>query len=91
MSRSLFEGVHWMNESIGGKVGMLSGKIWEHLSKNGETSVAKLKKSVLKEQDIPMGDYIVAMSIGWLLREDNIVLRETGNGKGYRLMVDLRK
>lgn len=80
-----------MTSDIQARVGMISGKIWSYLFENGETSIAQLKKSVVVDLDVPMADSMLAMSLGWLLREDKLVLSETGKGKGYRLMIDLSK
>lgn len=80
-----------MTSEIQARVGLISGKIWQYLHENGETSIAQLKKAVVVELDVPMADSMLAMSLGWLLREDKLILAETGKGKGYRLMIDLFK
>ncbi|MBZ5660512.1 MAG: winged helix-turn-helix domain-containing protein [Acidobacteriia bacterium] len=53
-----------MNEEIG----KLAGSIWHALAANGEMTLAKLKKEVGAEA--PVFDW----AIGWLAREDKIVL-----------------
>lgn len=80
-----------MSNEIQERVGTIAGKVWGFLSENGESTVAQIKKGVLKGIQMPMADTIVSMALGWLLRENNLVLRETGKGKGYRLLIDLKK
>jgi hypothetical protein len=50
-------------------IGKAAGAIWHALAANGEMTVAKLKKEV--EVESPVFDW----AIGWLAREDKIVLR----------------
>ena len=58
-----------MNQDIG----LLAGKIWHALESNGEMSVAALKKS------LGTRDVAADWAIGWLAREDKIVLRKERN------------
>ena len=53
------------------KAGELAGKIWEALNANGELSGKDLKKAtkVRADKDLYLG-------LGWLLREDKIVVTE---------------
>lgn len=55
------------------KAGALAGKIWEALNANGELSGKDLKKAikikVRADKDLYLG-------LGWLLREDKIVVTE---------------
>lgn len=53
-----------MNEEIG----KAAGAIWHALEANGELTLAKLKKEISAEA--PVFDW----AIGWLAREDKIVL-----------------
>lgn len=49
-------------------IGTVAGAIWHALEANGEMTLAKLKKEVKAES--PLFDW----AIGWLAREDKIVL-----------------
>ena len=53
-----------MNEEIG----TMAGAIWQTLEANGEMTLAKLKKELKAES--PLFDW----AIGWLAREDKIML-----------------
>lgn len=55
------------------KAGALAGKIWEALNANGELLGKDLKKAikVRADKDLYLG-------LGWLLREDKIVVTEEG-------------
>jgi len=53
-----------MNETIG----TLAGAIWQALETNGETTLPKLKKELNAAS--PLFDW----AIGWLAREDKIML-----------------
>ena len=55
------------------EIGLMAGKIWQALESKGEMSVAALKKS-LGTRDVT-SDW----AIGWLAREDKIVLRKDRN------------
>jgi hypothetical protein len=62
-----------MSETIGN----LAGEIWHALEANGEMTLAKLKKELKAEA--PLFDW----AIGWLAREDKIVL--TREKRSYRV------
>lgn len=53
-----------MNEEIG----TMAGAIWQALESNGEVTLTKLKKDL--KASSPLFDW----AIGWLAREDKIVL-----------------
>ena len=55
------------------KVGMYAGDVWTALNQNGELDVKELKKAAkLKtEKDL-------YLALGWLLREDKLVVAEDG-------------
>jgi hypothetical protein len=80
-----------MNIVLQDRVGTIAGKVWQFLNDNGESTIAQIKKAVLEDIQIPMADAVLSMSIGWLLREDNLILTESGKGKGYRLLIKLKK
>jgi hypothetical protein len=53
------------------KVGETAGKIWSALNENGKMTTKELKKvtKAKTEKDI-------LLALGWLLREDNVVVEE---------------
>ena len=53
------------------KVGMHAGDVWTALSQNGELDVKELKKAarLKNEKDL-------FLALGWLLREDKLVITE---------------
>ncbi|OGI27154.1 MAG: hypothetical protein A2287_08140 [Candidatus Melainabacteria bacterium RIFOXYA12_FULL_32_12] len=54
-------------------IGEITGRIWDYLNANGETSLANLKKTLdLKPEQ-------VTMSLGWLAREDKVNFEKKGN------------
>ena len=55
------------------EIGILAGKIWQTLESKGEMSVAALKKALGTRE--PAADW----AIGWLAREEKIVLRRERN------------
>jgi len=48
------------------RVGLAAGSIWQYLSENGATSVAKLVRELTEEEKI------IQRSIGWLAQEGKI-------------------
>lgn len=50
------------------EIGTMAGAIWQALEANGEMTLSKLKKELNAES--PLFDW----AIGWLAREDKIVL-----------------
>lgn len=50
------------------RVGLTAGSIWQYLSENGSTSVAKLVR------DLPEEEKIIQRSIGWLAQEGKVTL-----------------
>jgi hypothetical protein len=50
------------------EIGTMAGAIWQTLEANGEMTLSKLKKELNAES--PLFDW----AIGWLAREDKIVL-----------------
>ena len=57
--------------AVSERVGLTAGAIWNYLSANGATSVAKLVKELTEEEKI------VQRSIGWLAQEDKINIEST--------------
>ncbi|HXP79896.1 MAG TPA: winged helix-turn-helix domain-containing protein [Verrucomicrobiae bacterium] len=50
------------------EIGTMAGAIWQTLEVNGEMTLAKLKK------ELKAGSPLFDWAIGWLAREDKIVL-----------------
>jgi hypothetical protein len=50
------------------RVGLTAGSIWQYLSENGSTSVAKLVR------DLPEEEKTIQRSIGWLAQEGKVTL-----------------
>ncbi len=55
------------------EIGTMAGEIWRTLCEKGEMSVAALKKSLGTK------DATADWAIGWLAREDKIILRKERN------------
>ncbi|MBT3505122.1 MAG: winged helix-turn-helix domain-containing protein [Piscirickettsiaceae bacterium] len=64
-----------MSESIG----LVAGKLWEYLEGHGPSSVTK----VVKESDIDLKN--VNRAIGWLAKEDKIVVTQRGRNETIAL------
>ncbi len=62
------------------EIGDAAGKVWQLLNENGESTVAQLKKKLGGRTEQ------LHQAIGWLAREDKIVL----NKKGTSLKVALK-
>ncbi|AEH07154.1 winged helix-turn-helix domain-containing protein [Methanothermococcus okinawensis] len=61
-------------EDIWLKIGEAAGKIY-HILEEGERNISKLKELLRKEG---YNETIVVMAIGWLAREDNVVIMKDG-------------
>ena len=55
------------------EIGIMAGKIWHTLESKGEMSVAALKKT------LGTRELTADWALGWLAREDKIVLRKERN------------
>jgi len=55
------------------QIGVIAGKIWDLVNSQGETSVAQLKKTVESNA------FLLNCAIGWLAREDKVLLSKKGN------------
>ena len=62
------------------RAGELAGIVWHTLSEQGPLSLGKLVKSVDAPRDL------VVMAVGWLAREDKILIEEKSRGR----MISLR-
>jgi cellulose synthase/poly-beta-1,6-N-acetylglucosamine synthase-like glycosyltransferase len=54
------------------EIGEAAGKVWAYLDAHGQTTVAKLKAGT------KMPDDLLQQAIGWLAREDKIVVQRKG-------------
>jgi len=52
------------------QIGNTAGRVWDHLNSRGETTVAKLKTELHEKDDM------LHMALGWLARENRIVLEK---------------
>ena len=59
------------------EIGKTAGDVWQVLHKEGEVTLAKLKKS------IPARDEVLLMALGWLAREDQLAI--TSKGRSVRI------
>ncbi len=55
------------------KIGQTAGEVWQLLNRNGETTVAKLRTGTKSDA------FTVNAAIGWLAREDKVVISKSGN------------
>jgi len=70
-----------MNEDSLIQIGEMAGVVWKTLDDSGPLSLAKLVKAIDAPRDTIM------QALGWLAREDKIVIEDTSRGK----LVSLRK
>ena len=57
------------------EIGETAGQVWQALNKHGSMSVAKLVERVGGNRDVVM------QAVGWLAREDKVLLNETKRRK----------
>jgi hypothetical protein len=55
------------------EIGLMAGKVWQTLETKGEMSLAALKKT------LGTRELTADWAIGWLAREDKLVLRKERN------------
>ena len=55
------------------KIGETAGKIWRHLHAEGNRTLAQLAKQLDERPER------IALAVGWLAREDKVVLDARGN------------
>ena len=70
------------------RMGIMAGKVWKFLHREGEVSYATLRKKLVAK-GTPMPDVCLSGAIGWLAREGKVKLSESGRGRGYRIRVSL--
>lgn len=72
--------------------GEMAGWIWHYLHENGETNLADLKTHVLEEAGDRFTNLNFFAGLGWLLKEDKIVIIKTQeDGSDYDVRVTLRQ
>jgi predicted HTH transcriptional regulator len=59
--------------------GIIAGKIWKTLEKNGAMTVSALAK------ELGVNNNEILLGIGWLLREDKLNATKSGNCTKYTL------
>lgn len=57
------------------QIGETAGAVWHLLSEEGSMSLAKLARSLESPRDVVM------QAVGWLAREDKIVIEESSRGR----------
>lgn len=62
------------------QIGIDAGKIWNELELNGEMTTGALKKC------LELSPFNLNIAIGWLAREDKILLDRNGNTIKVRLV-----
>ncbi len=55
------------------QIGLDAGKVWEQLKAEGDMTTGALKKAV------GLTPFALFAAIGWLAREDNIIVTRTGS------------
>ncbi len=55
------------------QIGINAGKVWDELELNGEMTTGSLKKS------LGLAPFNLNIAIGWLAREDKILISRKGN------------
>ena len=68
-----------VTESCVPEIGETAGVIWERLSNNGDSTIAKLVKEVDQSRDVVM------QALGWLAREEKIEIVEKGRSRIVKL------
>ena len=61
------------------QVGQTAGLVWQALNRQGPQSLSALKKNVKAPADV------VLMAVGWLAREEKLVLEQKGRTQLLRL------
>ncbi len=62
------------------QIGEVAGLVWKLLAQHGPLSTAKLARQIDEPRDIVM------QAIGWLAREDKIVIEEESRSRMVRLI-----
>ena len=63
-------------------IGLAAGKVWKFLEEAGEANLSQLKKGVKVDQNL------LLQAIGWLAREDKLLIERKGRVIIYALKID---
>jgi len=61
------------------QIGEIAGKVWMFLKQNGESNLNQLKKGIKADPNL------ILQAIGWLAREDKILIEKKGRFVIYAL------
>ena len=78
-------------DQVSHEVGLMAGEIWKYLEKSGEASLTDVKKAVIGSKSSAKKELRFNMGLGWLLRESNLKIDETGVGRSRRITLKLNK
>jgi hypothetical protein len=62
------------------EIGDAAGEVWRYLDRHGASSLAQIRKGV------PRPAEMVAMSLGWLAREEKLRIEQKGRVKKFSLV-----
>jgi len=65
-------------------IGETAGKVWSFLDKHGEASLTQIKKGVKGDANL------IHQAIGWLAREDKLLIEKKGRLITYSLKIGER-
>jgi len=60
-------------------IGNTAGKVWNYLEEKGEANLSQLKKGVKADPNL------ILQAIGWLAREDKLLIEQKGRQVTYGL------
>ena len=60
-------------------IGNTAGKVWKYLEEKGEANLSQLKKGVKADPNL------ILQAIGWLAREDKLLIEQKGRQITYGL------
>lgn len=55
------------------RIGNAAGVIWRYLNEHGDATIRQLRK------ETKLSDQVLLMALGWLAREDKLVLTRAGS------------
>jgi hypothetical protein len=55
------------------RIGNAAGVIWRYLNEHGDATIRRLRK------ETKLSDQVLLMALGWLAREDKLVLTRAGS------------
>ena len=64
-----------LTPTCGQQIGETAGLVWSDLNDRGPMSIAKLVREVSQPRDVVM------QAVGWLAREDKILIQDTNRGR----------